>query len=173
MTMGLFFKAILVKKFSILFACYGNICRSPSAQGVLRKKLSESSLRNFVTVDSAATHDLHPGDPPDVRSQEHALRRGYDLSDLRARQASQSDAENFDLVLVMDKVNFEDLKQIWPTEQLHKIQVITEHCSKFKVPGVPDPYYGEPSDFELVLDILEDASIGILKYVEQRLKSPE
>ena len=159
-----------MKKFSVLFVCYGNICRSPSAHGVFRSKLVGSTVADIVTVDSAATHDLHPGDAPDPRSRRHALNRGYDISDLRARQVTAADAEDFDLILVMEQQNLEALKLVWPHSHWRKVRVVTDFCSTYKVDHIPDPYYGGPSDFELVLDILEDATTGILQYVEQALR---
>jgi len=147
----------------------GNICRSPTAHGVFRDKVSELGLTNAVRVDSAGTHNYHPNSPPDKRSQAHAALRGYDLSNLRARQIQAEDFERFDLVLVMDWDNLALVQLECPPQHQHKVRRFTEFCLQFDSPVVPDPYYGGTDGFEQVLDLVEDASEGLLRHVRARL----
>lgn len=151
--------------FQILFICMGNICRSPTADGVLRHKLRLHGLAELVQVDSAGTHNYHPGSPPDARSQAHASRRGYDLSDLRARQISDVDFADFDLILAMDWDNLALLQVACPALHQHKLRRLTEFCQQFDSPVVPDPYYGGDPGFENVLDLIEDACDGLLAHL--------
>jgi protein-tyrosine phosphatase len=155
-----------MKPVSVLFVCMGNICRSPTAHGVFRHKVQALGLHEFVTVDSAGTHNYHPGSPPDERSQEHAAKRGYDLSDLRARQIRKSDFENFDHILVMDWDNLSLVQEKCPPQHLKKVRRFAEFCQQFDSPVVPDPYYGGAQDFENVLDLIEDASEGLLSQLK-------
>jgi protein-tyrosine phosphatase len=121
-----------------------------------------------VKVDSAGTHNYHPGSPPDPRSQEHAALRGYDLSDLRARQINDEDFEKFDLILAMDWDNLALVQDICPTQHQKKVRRLTEFCLTHTSPVVPDPYYNGPSAFEHVLDLVEDASDGLIQHIQQR-----
>jgi protein-tyrosine phosphatase len=155
-----------MKPVSVLFVCMGNICRSPTAHGVFRHKVQALGLHEFVTVDSAGTHNYHPGNPPDDRSQEHAAKRGYDLSDLRARQIRKSDFENFDHILVMDWDNLSLVQEKCPPQHQKKVRRFTEFCQAFDSPVVPDPYYGGAQGFENVLDLIEDASEGLLRQLK-------
>lgn len=157
-----------MKPFSVLFVCMGNICRSPTADGVLRHKVLQHGLQDLVTVDSAGTHNYHPGSPPDARSQEHAARRGYDLSALRARQITDSDFVKFDLILAMDWDNLALIQNICPPQHQKKVRRMTEFCLTLDHPVVPDPYYDGPSAFELVLDLAEDASDGLIRHVQRK-----
>jgi protein-tyrosine phosphatase len=158
-----------VKSYSILMVCMGNICRSPTAEAVLRHMLMETELANAVSIDSAGTLGYHVGQPPDARSQQHAARRGYDLSSLRARQVRAKDFEEFDLILAMDYQNLGELEDMCPPQHRHKLRRLME----FAPPGindiVPDPYTGGPRMFEGVLDHIEAACRGLLVYVRQRL----
>ena len=144
----------------------GNICRSPTAHGVFRHKVQALGLQDFVKVDSAGTHNYHPGSPPDARSQEHAAKRGYDLSDLRARQIRKSDFDQFDHILVMDWNNLSLVQEKCPPQHQSKVKRFTEFCLKFKMPVVPDPYYGGANGFEEVLDLVEDACNGLLVHLK-------
>lgn len=146
----------------------GNICRSPTAHGVFRHKVQALGLREFVTVDSAGTHNYHPGSPPDERSQEHAAKRGYDLSDLRARQIRKSDFDQFDHILVMDWDNLSLVQETCPPHHQNKVRRFTEFCLQFQSPVVPDPYYGGANGFEEVLDLVEDACNGLLVHLQSR-----
>ncbi|MEY2860777.1 MAG: hypothetical protein RL392_1235 [Pseudomonadota bacterium] len=155
-----------MKTISVLFVCMGNICRSPTAHGVFRHKVKSLGLHDFVTVDSAGTHNYHPGSPPDERSQEHATKRGCDLSDLRARQIRKSDFETFDHILVMDWDNLSLVQEKCPPQHQKKVRRFTEFCQEFDSPVVPDPYYGGAQGFEHVLDLIEDASEGFLQHLK-------
>jgi len=155
--------------YSVLFVCMGNICRSPTAHGVFQHKVNQHGLANQVQVDSAGTHNYHPGSPPDERSQVHALKRGYDLSDLSARQISDSDFENCDLILAMDWDNLALIQAECPPEHQGKVRRVTEFCMKHESPVVPDPYYGGKDGFEHVLDLVEDACEGLIRHVQQRV----
>ena len=152
-------------RYSVLFVCMGNICRSPTAHGVFRHKVRELGLSDSVAVDSAGTHNYHPNSPPDERSQAHAAKRGYALSDLRARQIQDADFEEFDLILVMDQDNLALLQEQCPPMHQHKVRRLTEFCRQFDSPIVPDPYYGGAKGFEHVLDLVEDACNGLLQHL--------
>lgn len=150
----------------VLFVCLGNICRSPTAEGVLRHKLSEAGLDERVEVDSAGTDDWHVGKAPDMRTRQAAQRRGYDLSLLRARQVSVDDFARFDLVLAMDHSNLRDLKGLRrggsePDLFLRRYGLVPEE--------VPDPYYGGEEGFEEVLDLIEQACDGLVAEIRGRL----
>ncbi|MDD5334341.1 MAG: low molecular weight phosphotyrosine protein phosphatase [Rhodoferax sp.] len=153
---------------SVLFVCMGNICRSPTAHGVFRHKVGLRGWSDAVAVDSAGTHNYHPDSPPDERSQAHAAKRGYDLSDLRARQIQAADFEAFDLILVMDQDNLALVREQCPEPHLHKVRRLTEFCLQFDSPVVPDPYYGGAKDFEQVLDLVEDACDGLLQQLSRQ-----
>ncbi|HZN23135.1 MAG TPA: low molecular weight protein-tyrosine-phosphatase [Burkholderiales bacterium] len=153
----------------VLFVCLGNICRSPTAEGVFRQHLREAGLEDRVEVDSAGTGDYHIGEPPDERARETAARRGYDLAALRARQVSREDFAKFDYILAMDIENLRSLKRFCPPEHGHKVMLFTEFCSKGAC-VVPDPYGGGPEGFERVLDLVEDASQGLLEHVREKLE---
>ncbi|WP_341909410.1 low molecular weight protein-tyrosine-phosphatase [Polaromonas sp. YR568] len=153
--------------FSVLFVCMGNICRSPTAHGVFRHKLVAAGLADRIRVDSAGTHNYHPGSPPDERSAHHAARRGYDLSDLRARQITEDDLARHDLILVMDWDNLALVQDICPEAHQRKVRRLTEFCLQHDSPVVPDPYYGGAGGFDQVLDLVEDACEGLLRHVQR------
>lgn len=155
--------------YAVLFVCMGNICRSPTAHGVFREKVTKLGLTERIAVDSAGTHNYHPGSPPDKRSQEHAALRGYDLSDLRARQLLASDFSDFDLVLVMDWDNLSLVQERCPPEHQRKVRRLTEFCLVHESPVVPDPYYGGAGGFEHVLDLVEDACEGLLRHTATQI----
>jgi len=155
--------------FSVLFVCMGNICRSPTAHGVFAQRVTEQGLTSRVRVESAGTHDYHVGRPPDERAQEHAARRGYDLSGLRARQIRSSDFARHDLILVMDRDNLARVQALCPPAQLPKVRRFTEFCLERAADVVPDPYYGGAQGFEDVLDLVEDACAGLLWHVQGQL----
>jgi protein-tyrosine phosphatase len=156
------------KPFSLLFVCMGNICRSPTAHGVFRHKVKAAGLDHLIFVDSAGTHNYHPGSPPDDRSQEHALKRGYDLADLRARQITAADFDQHDLILVMDWDNLALVQDICPPHAQKKVRRLTEFCLASDCTVVPDPYYGGVAGFEEVLDLVEDACDGLLRHVRDQ-----
>lgn len=147
---------------AILFICMGNICRSPTAEGVFRQRAAATALAPFLRIDSAGTHAYHVGEPPDARSQQHARQRGYDLSSLRARQVHASDFVQFDHILAMDHDNLAMLRAQCPPQHQHKLALFMHHAQQFGSEIVPDPYYGGPHGFDLVLDYCEDASDGLL-----------
>jgi len=156
--------------FNVLLLCMGNICRSPTAHGVFRHLLQQHGLEHRINVDSAGTHNYHPGEPPDHRSQRHAKRRGYDLSDLRARQIVRDDFTRHDLLLAMDWDNLALAEQGCPDEHRKKLRRLTEFCRRHDASVVPDPYYGGHDGFEHVLDLVEDACEGLLIHIRQRIE---
>lgn len=149
----------------MLFVCMGNICRSPTAEGVFRYMVESAGLHKRVMIDSAGTHDYHIGDAPDKRAQEAASKRGYDLGKLRGRQVRLQDFHEFDYILAMDRDNLANLQRICPEEQTHKLKLLLDHSKRFQQRDVPDPYYGGRQGFENVLDMIEDASSGLLDVV--------
>ena len=157
----------MTSKYSVLFVCMGNICRSPTAHGVFRQKVIDSGLSHLMEVDSAGTHNYHPNSPPDERSQRHAAKRGYDLTDLRARQIRADDFERFDLILVMDMDNLALVQEQCPQAHQHKVRRLTEFCLQHNSNVVPDPYYGGKTGFEDVLDLVEDACEGLIMHVKK------
>jgi protein-tyrosine phosphatase len=152
----------------ILLVCMGNICRSPTAEAVLRHKLREAGLQEVVTVDSAGTHAWHAGAPPDARSVAHATRRGYDLSGLRARAVVEADFDQFDLILAMDWDNLALLEERCPPPCRRKLGLLTEHCRLKDSAVVPDPYAGGAQGFEEVLDLVEDACDGLVTMLRRQ-----
>jgi protein-tyrosine phosphatase len=160
-----------MSKYRVLFVCTGNICRSPTADGVLRKMVADLGLADVVEVDSAGTHDYHVGEPPDSRSQEHARKRGYDLSALRARQVQTEDFEQFDLILALDDGHLKILQRLCPPKYKSKIHRFTEFCTRHKSHDVPDPYYDGAQGFEDVLDLVEDGCEGIMGHIRKTLPS--
>jgi protein-tyrosine phosphatase len=153
----------------ILFVCTGNICRSPTAEGVLRKLAADAGLADRIEVDSAGTHGYHVGEAPDARAQAHAKRRGYDLSRLRARRFARADFEAFDLILAMDREHHALLARIAPPANGQKVRLMLEFARRAGADEVPDPYYGGPDGFELVLDLIEDAAAGLLDHLRAEL----
>lgn len=144
----------------------GNICRSPSAEGVVRKLLSQRVSNLKISLDSAGTHDYHIGETPDPRSIDAAAQRGYDIANLRARQVQASDFHSFDLILAMDEANLMLLKRQCPPELHDKLKLLMTYSNKFAAAEVPDPYYGGAQGFDLVLDYLEDAADGLLSELQ-------
>ena len=138
----------------IIFVCLGNICRSPTAEGVLRKQVSERGLENLYEIDSAGTGDWHLGHPPDKRAIEAALARGIDLSPLRARQITARDMLYFDTIIAMDNQNLARLKSLAPADQQYKVRLLLQYGNSGNR-EVPDPYYGGDHGFDLVLDLIE------------------
>ncbi len=156
----------------ILFVCLGNICRSPTAEAVLRGVLAREAPELDVTVDSAGTSNYHPGAAPDRRSQAVARERAYDLSGLRARQVRAADFVQFDLILAMDRRNLEELLRMAPAGMRRKIQLFLDYAPEQRLREVPDPYYGGPRGFEDVLDLIEAASRGLLRRLREQAPQP-
>ncbi|NYT66054.1 low molecular weight phosphotyrosine protein phosphatase [Alcaligenaceae bacterium] len=152
----------------VLFVCTGNICRSPSAEGVFRSLVDEAGLSGQVGVGSAGTHSYHIGEAPDARAQVAARKRGYELGHIVARQITQDDFREADLILAMDWENLSALQQQCPKVYHHKLMLLMRFANEFEEATVPDPYYGGPEGFGKVLDYLEDACQGVLELVRKR-----
>ena len=159
-----------VRPIRILFVCLGNICRSPTAQGVFLHYVREAGLENEIVIDSAGTGDYQIGCPPDPRACSAAAQRGYDVSGHIARQVTREDFAEFDYVLAMDEENLRALKRLCAAEHVRKVRLFTEFSSK-GASAVPDPYIGGPEGFELVLDLVEDAARGLLLHVRRQLNA--
>lgn len=155
--------------YRVLFVCMGNICRSPTAEGVLRQFVRQNNLGDKVEVDSAGTHGYHVGEAPDSRTQRAAAVRGYNLSQLRARKVARQDLDYFDLVLAMDKNNLDNLQRLASPEQHEKIKLFMDFSKNFDDNEVPDPYYGLGHGFDLVLDMVEDAAQGLIEDIKEKL----
>ena len=154
-----------MKQVSVLFVCMGNICRSPTAQGVFESLVARAGLTQAIQVDSAGTHAYHIGNQPDTRSQQAALERGIDLSKQRARQVQNSDFTSFDYVLAMDLNNLQALQRTSPAQSAKNLKLFMEFARRWQEREVPDPYYGGSRGFERVLDMIEDASEGLLEHL--------
>ena len=150
----------------MLFVCLGNICRSPTAHAVFAHRVDALGLAERIRVDSAGTSDWHVGDHPDARSQQHALRRGYDLAPLRARQVTPGDFREFDFLLAMDRSNLEHLQRMRPQEFAGELGLFLPYGSSQAL-EVPDPYYEGARGFETVLDLIEDATEGLLDHLRR------
>lgn len=153
---------------NVLFVCMGNICRSPTAEGVFRRLVQSAHMEKEIHIDSAGTHDYHVGNPPDRRAQQAASQRGYDLSSLRGRQVSPADFARFDYILAMDFDNLANLQRICPEQYSNRVYLLMEFSEKFDAREVPDPYFGGPQGFEQVLDMVEDAAEGLLQRIRQK-----
>ena len=156
-------------KISVLFICMGNICRSPTAEGVFSQRVEESGLAGGVRIDSAGTHAYHIGASPDARSQEFAAKRGYDLSTQKARKVTASDFVKFDYLLAMDHDNLALLDAACPPQYRHKLGLFMQYAKNFDAEVVPDPYYGGARGFDIVLDYIEDASDGLIEALRQKI----
>lgn len=154
---------------NVLFVCLGNICRSPTADGIFRELVANAKLDQKIMVDSAGTGAWHIGKAPDSRTVAAARTRGYDLSVLCARQVTARDFDEFDYVLAMDEANLSDLQQLKPAHFTGHLGLFLEFGARGDYREVPDPYYGGSDGFELVLDLVEDAAQGLLKHIRQRL----
>lgn len=154
---------------TLLFVCKGNICRSPSAEGVFRHQVSKRGLEDKVVIDSAGVGDWHLGSSPDERAVAAARRRGYDLGSLRARQITREECESHDYVIVMDSENLAAVQRLCPEAKVHRL---LDFAPDQKVRDVPDPYFGDEAGFDEVLDLIEEASTGLLAEVQGRLKMP-
>ncbi|KGK42007.1 hypothetical protein LH51_10530 [Nitrincola sp. A-D6] len=156
---------------SVLFVCLGNICRSPTAQGVFEARLVAAGLHKQVRVDSAGTTAWHVGKAPDRRSQQVAAQRGYDLSQLRARQATREDFDQFDYVLAMDADNLTDLRVLEPAHYKGVLRLFLDYAFPGEQRGVPDPYYTQgDAGFHEVVDLIEVASDGLIDVLKNRLQ---
>ena len=151
----------------ILFVCLGNICRSPTAEAVVRALAAREAPELSLELDSAGTADYHVGQPPDPRTRAAAARRGYDLSALRARVVEPADFERFDLILAMDTENLAALQRRAPPHAQQRLRLFLEFAPEPDPRDVPDPYYGGPNGFEEVLDLIEEATRGLLAHLRR------
>jgi len=158
-----------IAMYAILFVCTDNMSRSPTAEGVLRQRLAVHGLGNQVIVASAATHDLNTDEHIDFHTQKHALRRGYDLTGFKAKLLQLCDFERFDLILAMEESNLLTLRMRCPAPHQAKLHLFTEYCSMPVNSDVPDLFYGQPADFERVIDIIEDGCDGVIARVKELL----
>ncbi|WP_269532217.1 low molecular weight protein-tyrosine-phosphatase [Chitinimonas sp. BJYL2] len=154
---------------SVCFVCTGNICRSPTAEGVLAVQARKAGL--LLEVDSCGTESYHVGEPPDPRSQAHALARGYDLSTQRARQLVKADFSRFDWLLAMDRGHLAYMRRLCPPELQHKLRLFLDFGTLAVGEDVPDPYYGGGRGFEHVLDLIEDATTGLIAHLQAARRS--
>ena len=152
-----------MNKTKVLFVCMGNICRSPSAQGVFEKLLADQGLKEQFEVDSAGTHSYHVGSLPDSRSIECAEKRGIDLTNQRARKVKSRDFERFDRIVAMDNDNLKNLQNICPQDKIKTLSTMMSYAPQSRYNEVPDPYYGGYQGFDLVLDLLETANKSLLE----------
>ncbi len=155
------------KKISVLFICMGNICRSPTAEGVFRHHVNEAGLAHKFEIDSAGTHAYHVGEPPDRRATAAAERRGISLADIFARRVCDEDFERFDFIIAMDEDNQQRLLDQAPEEHQSKVSLFLSFVDGDER-EVPDPYYGGAAGFERVLDLVEAASRGLLDTMQRR-----
>jgi protein-tyrosine phosphatase len=158
-------------RYSVLLVCMGNICRSPTAEAVLRRLAAEEAADLSLVVDSAGTHDYHVGDPPDPRAQAAARRRGLDMSARRARQLAAADFDAFDYLLVMDERNLADARALAPPRFRAQLGLLLEYAPELERREVPDPYYGGAAGFEEVLDLVEAAARGLLGALRGRTRA--
>ena len=156
-------------RISILFVCMGNICRSPTAEGVFRHHVTEAGLGAQIRTDSAGTHAYHTGEPADRRAHAAAARRGISLEGIRARRVTDEDFEHFDYILAMDELNLVTLKERAPDESSAKVRLFLEFAESLPENEVPDPYYGGSAGFERVLDLVEEASQGLLETLRKKI----
>lgn len=150
---------------SVVFVCMGNICRSPTAEGVFRHVVKQKKLQDVIKIDSAGTHAYHIGESPDSRSQATAKSRGVDLSAQRARKVEAIDFERFDYVIAMDRSNYENLKALATVEQQEKLHLFMDFTNAWDNTEVPDPYYGSGDGFKNVFDMVQSASEGLLENI--------
>lgn len=159
----------MTRKVSVLVVCTGNICRSPTGEGVLRHLAGRRGLADRVEVRSAGTHDYHVGECPDARTLKHASRRGYDLSAQRAMQVARDHFHRFDYILAMDRSHLRQLKALAPPGAKARLGMFLDASARWKGEDVPDPYYGGAEGFEQVLDMVEEAAQRWLDIIEAEL----
>jgi len=156
------------KKTGVLFVCMGNICRSPTAEGVFRAMAERAGQARHLRIDSAGTHDYHVGEPPDPRAIDTAFRRGYDLRKLRAREIAPRDYGRFDWIIAMDAHNLKEITHRRPRDFAGHIGLLLDFAPELGIREVPDPYYGGPEGFERILDLIEPASQALLAQIAAR-----
>jgi len=152
-----------MKNYRVLFVCLGNICRSPAAEGILKKLINQENLEDKITVDSAGTGGYHNGELPDSRMRRHGARRGYNFDSI-SRKLHQNDFDDFDIIIAMDDNNYHHIMQLAPDlESEKKVYRMVDFSVKYGYDHIPDPYYTGADGFELVLDLLEDACANLLE----------
>lgn len=156
-----------MKQVKVLFVCMGNICRSPTAEGVFKGLVEQAGLSHVIDTDSAGTHSYHVGSEPDGRAQSVALTRGFDLSDLKARKFIENDFVNFDYLIAMDDENYANMDSLRPVDATGSLHLFLEFAQDHLETEVPDPYYGGPKGFERVFDLVEAASNGLLAHIKK------
>jgi protein-tyrosine phosphatase len=161
----------MARPIRVLFVCMGNICRSPTAEGVFRKLHEELAPQLDLQVDSAGTHAYHIEERPDPRSYAAALDRDVDISGHRGRQATFQDFHDFDYVIAMDSDNLRRLQALRPKSSRAQLRLLLEYAPQAGLLDVPDPYYGGPGGFERVLDLVEQGSRGLLQEIKKREES--
>ncbi len=155
-------------KISVLFVCFGNICRSPTSEAVFKKLVKDMDLSNNVTIDSAGTHVFDGGEKFDERAKKIALKRGYDLSDHISRQFTASDFSKFDLILAMDWENLALLQRMAPRHHSHKLHLLMRYATNTEAAEIPDPFSGGSKEFDLALNYIEDACQGLFENICRR-----
>lgn len=160
-----------MRQTGVLFVCMGNICRSPTAEGVFRSLVEKNDLTDSIMIDSAGTHAYHIAHEPDPRAQNQARNRGIDISTLKARIVEKADFEYFDYILAMDQRNYQDLMEICPKVFSYKVKYFLDFAPHLHTRDLPDPYYGGTNGFERVLDMVEEAAEGFLKELRDSVLS--
>ncbi len=154
------------KTVKILFVCFGNICRSPTAAGVFKKIVKEEGLDDHIEVDSAGTSGYHIGDSADPRSIDAATKRGIDITDHRGRRVEEADFDKYHYIIAMDNENYSNLATLCTAGNWGKLKMFLDYSNEFEGREVPDPYYGGETGFEVVLDMVESASKGLIKEIK-------
>ena len=154
---------------AVLFVCLGNICRSPTAEGIFRAQVQAAGLSNRILVDSAGSHAYHEGESPDIRACAAALERGFDLSGQVGRKIRTSDFECFDYILAMDRENLDYLQKMQPPDSHSRVALFLDYADGHAGQSVPDPYFGHSDGFALVIDLVESAGKGLLKQIARSL----
>ncbi|WP_045859942.1 low molecular weight protein-tyrosine-phosphatase [Teredinibacter purpureus] len=155
-----------MKNTSVLFVCLGNICRSPTAHGIFRDVVAQEKLSHVIHTESAGTSGWHIGEPPDKRSSAAAFSRGCDLSALRGRAFEASDYQHYDYILAMDNANLSAMHSLKPIDYNGVLALFLDFSSQTSYTEVPDPYYGDGSGFQTVLDLAEDGCRGLLEHIK-------
>ncbi len=156
-----------MEKIKVLFVCMGNICRSPTAEGVFAKLIEEQGLEDRFEIDSAGTHAYHEGEAPDIRAQKAAQARDVKLKHLKARKVVVGDFEDYHYILAMDQDNYSVLVEACPEDHQHKVKYFMDYAPHLETREVPDPYYGGRYGFETVLDLVEEAAKGFVNSLKQ------
>jgi protein-tyrosine phosphatase len=155
---------------SILFVCTANICRSPTAEGILKHFLAKEGLGNLIAIDSAGTHDYHVGKPPFHLAVEQAKQRGYDITGCISRRIASGDFDHYDMILAMDRQNLANLRTIAPTRSKQKIELLLDYGDKFHGQEIPDPFGGTAKQFQTALEMIEDGCNGLVQVLKQTVR---